>query len=86
MLQKRSMPCFEGTLSSIRPSEYVRHIQEYGCVSESCFLVAMIYIERLKLTGHTVRPSSFSLQRLVGVAVMVAANFLEDFVLENKRW
>ncbi len=86
MLQKRSMPCFEGTLSSIRPSEYVRHIQKHGRVSESCFLVAMIYIERLKLAGHIVRPSSSSLQRLLGVAVMVAAKFLEDFVLENQRW
>jgi hypothetical protein len=86
MQQKRSMTCFEGKSSPIRPSEYVRHIQKYGRVSESCFLVAIIYIERLALAGHIVCPTSSSLQRLLGVAVMVAAKFLEDFVLENKRW
>jgi hypothetical protein len=86
MQQKPSMPCFEGALSSICPSKYVRHIQKYGCVSESCFLIAIIYLERLKLAGHVVRLTSSSLQRLLGVAVMVAAKFLEDFVLENQRW
>jgi hypothetical protein len=80
------MTCFKGKSTSIRLSEYVRHIQKYGNISESCFLVAIIYIERLKLSGHVVRLTSSSLQRLLGVAVMVAAKFLEDIVYANKRW
>jgi hypothetical protein len=80
------MPCFEGKLSPICPSKYVSHIFKYGCVSECCFLVSIIYIERLKLAGHVVRLTSTSLQRLLGVAVMVAAKFLEDSHIANKLW
>ncbi len=80
------MRCFEGKLSPICPSEYVRHIQKYGCMSECCFLFATIYIERLKLAGHVVRLTSTSLQRLLGVAVMVAAKFIDDSTSGNKRW
>ena len=80
------MPCFEGKLSPICPSEYVQHILEYGRVSECCFLVALIYIERLKLAGHVVRISSMSLQRLLGVAVMVATKFIDDTSLANSCW
>ena len=77
---------FRRKLSPICPSDYVLHILEYGCVSECCFLVATIYIERLKRAGHVVRLTSTSLQRLFGVAVMVAAKFSEDCQVSNNRW
>ena len=64
----------------------MRHIQKYERVSECCFLFAIIYIERLKLAGHVVRLTSTSLQRLLGVAVMVAAKFIDDSNFGNKRW
>jgi hypothetical protein len=80
------MPCFEGKLSPICPSKYVQHILEYACVSECCVLFAVIYIERLKLAGHIIRLTSTSLQRLLGVAVMVAAKFIEDTPQRNKWW
>ena len=68
------------------PSRYVQRISKYGRVSECCFLVAVIYIERLKVAGHAVRLSSTSLQRLLGVAVMVAAKFLDEPFYANKWW
>ena len=46
----------------------------------------MIYIERIKLAGHTLRLSSTSLQRLLAVAVMVAAKFLDEPFYSNKWW
>ena len=84
--QKESLPCFEGSRSPIAASKYVQRILKYGRVSECCFLVAIIYIERLKLAGHAVRLSSTSLQRLLAVAVMVAAKFLDEPYYSNKWW
>ncbi len=55
-------------------------------MSECCFLLAIIYIERLKLAGHVVRLTSTSLQRLLGVAVMVAAKFIDDIHVTNMCW
>ena len=85
-IQKESLLCFEGTRSPIAASKYVQRILKYGRVSECCFLVAVVYIERLKLAGHAVRLSSTSLQRLLAVAVMVAAKFLDEPYYSNKWW
>ncbi len=84
--QKESLLCFEGSRSPITASKYVKRILKYGCVSECCFLVAIIYIERLKRAGHAVRLSSTSLQRLLAVAVMVAAKFFDEPYFSNKWW
>ncbi len=85
-VQKTSLLCFEGKRSPINPARYVRRILKYGRVSECCFLVAIIYIERIKVAGHAVRLSSTSLQRLLAVAVMVAAKFLDEPFYANKWW
>ncbi len=85
-MQKVSLSCFEGKMSSIGPSRYVQRILKYGRVSECCFLVAIIYIERLKVAGNAVRLSSTSLQRLLAVAVMLAAKFLDEPFYANKWW
>jgi hypothetical protein len=85
-LQKASLLRFEGKRSPIGPTRYVQRILKYGRVSECCFLVAIIYIERLKVTGHAVRLSSTSLQRLLAVSVMVAAKFLDEPFYSNKWW
>ena len=84
--QKESLPCFEGARSPITASKYIQRILKYGRVSECCFLVAIIYIERLKLNGHAIRLSSTSLQRLLAVAAMVAAKFLDEPFYSNKWW
>ena len=84
--QKESIPCFEGKKSPIAASKYVERILKYGRVSECCFLVAIIYIERLKLAGYAVRLSSTSLQRMLAVAVMVASKFLDEPYYSNKWW
>ena len=84
--QKESLPCFEGIRSPISASRYVQRIMKYGRVSECCVLIAVIYIERIKLAGHVLRLSSTSLQRLLAVAVMVAAKFFDEPFYSNKWW
>jgi hypothetical protein len=84
--QKESLACFEGLRSPISASKYIQRILKYGRVSECCVLIAVIYIERIRLAGHVVRLSSTSLQRLLAVAVMVAAKFFDEPFYSNKWW
>ena len=85
-IQKASLLCFEGKRSPIGPSRYIQRILKYGRVSECCFLIAIIYIERIKVAGYAARLSSTSLQRLLAVAVMVASKFLDEPFYANKWW
>ena len=59
---------------------------KYANISESCFFVAVIYMDRLNEMGHPVPLSSTTMQRLLLVTVMVAAKFLDDIYFSNKWW
>lgn len=86
-LQRRmNMASFEGTRPAITASAYVRRIVKYGGLSPCCFVVGLIYLERLKRRDHTVCLTSQTFQRLLLVAVMEAAKFLDDFYYSNKHW
>ena len=55
-------------------------------MSESCFLVGLVYLDRLKQREPALRLTPTSLQRLLLVAVMLAAKFLEDASIPSKWW
>mmetsp|Transcript_55738 Transcript_55738/g.147244 ORF Transcript_55738/g.147244 Transcript_55738/m.147244 type:complete len:176 (-) Transcript_55738:116-643(-) len=80
------LPMFEGSKSPISPSAYIKRIVKYGGLSPCCFVVGLIYLERLKRQEPTVCLTSNSFQRLILVAVMLAAKYLDDFYYSNKRW
>jgi hypothetical protein len=84
--QKPSLPQYEGARILLSASDYVRRIMKYGDISECCIFVAAIYIDRLNAAGHTVHLSSTTMQRLLLVAVLIAAKFLEDIFFSNKWW
>ena len=55
-------------------------------MSDCCFLVGLVYLDRLKQHEPALRITPTSLQRLLLVAVMLAAKFLEDAAIPNKWW
>jgi hypothetical protein len=77
---------FEGSRPSITPSAYIKRIVKYGGLSPCCFVIGLIYLERFKRRDPTVCLTSRSFQRLILVATMVAAKFLDDFYYSNKHW
>jgi hypothetical protein len=52
----------------------------------SCFVVALIYLERFFETQLDLQLSIGNSQRLLLVSVMVAEKFLEDLSLTNAAW
>jgi hypothetical protein len=77
---------FEGEKAPVKASSYVKRIMKYGGLSPCCFVVGMIYLERLKEIIPSLCLTSTNFQRLFLVAIMEAAKFLDDFYFSNKHW
>lgn len=77
---------FEGEKAPVKASSYVKRIMKYGGLSPCCFVVGMIYLERLKDIIPSLCLTSTNFQRLFLVSVMEAAKFLDDFYFSNKHW
>lgn len=86
-IQRRTfLSNFEGDRILINPSDYAQRILKYGGLSESCFIAAIIYIERLKKTDSSMCLTSNNMQRLLLVPIMLASKFLDDSYCSNKWW
>jgi hypothetical protein len=80
------LACFEGPRPLLSPADYVRRIAKYSRTSDCCFLVGLVYLDRLKHCEPALRLTPTSLQRLLLVAVMLATKFLEDRGPRNNWW
>jgi hypothetical protein len=67
-------------------SYYLRRMAKYCDASSCCFVVAVMYLERLKAIDPGMVLTSNTVQRLLLVAVMTAAKYLEDVAILNTRW
>ena len=59
---------------------------KYSGASSSCFVVAALYLERVKALHPGMVLTSRTLQRLLLVVVMTATKYLEDVTFDNSRW
>jgi hypothetical protein len=65
---------------------YLQTMHEHSGASPSCFVVALEYLERLQKLNPSIELTNLTVQRLLLVAVMVAAKFLEDRTIFNSEW
>ncbi|GKV08981.1 hypothetical protein SLEP1_g20547 [Rubroshorea leprosula] len=81
--RKDEITVFHGSKApglSIR--QYLDRILRYSSCSNSCFVVAHIYIDRyLQTTGA--RLTSLNVHRLLITSILIAAKFLDDDCLDN---
>ncbi len=77
---------FEGRIPLFKASDYVKHIASRSGEGPCTFLAALMYMERLKVLNPWLFLSSSSMRRLLLVAVMTAAKYLEDKTLCNADW
>ncbi len=77
---------YEGNRVGFKASFYLQRIMKYCCASSCCFVVAMMYLERFKIINPGMVLTSKTVQRLLLVAVMSAAKYLEDVTILNSRW
>ena len=77
---------FRGEHSGFVASYFVGRISRYTEASSCCFVTALIYLERLQSLIPSLRLTSWTQQRLLLVAVMIAEKYLEDLGTSNRRW
>ena len=61
---------------------YLSRIQKYARCSESCFVVALIYIDRM-IEMKNIILSHLNVHRIVVTSILVSAKFLDDFFYNN---
>jgi hypothetical protein len=77
---------FQGPSRSFTASYYISRMSRYSGASPSCFIVALIYLDRFQRRVPYMRLTSRTLQRLLLVAAMIATKYLEDVPRANSRW
>ena len=77
---------FEGRHVAMKASMYLQRIYRYSGVSPSCFIAALVYLERYKNRYPFVLLTSRTLQRLLLVPTMLAAKYLDDKFCSNRCW
>ncbi len=87
------VPYGEGVslFDSTRPSgisikDYVERTNRYGRMSRVCFILALIYVDRL-LGSHAIPClNRYNFHRLWFVAMIIAAKFFDDHYYDNKYY
>ena len=77
---------YHGDRMEFKASYYIMRIARHSEASPSCFIVALIYIERFRKKRPLIALSSKTMQRLLLIASMIAFKYLEDAAIENARW
>uniref|UniRef100_A0A7S0M7M0 Uncharacterized protein n=2 Tax=Cryptomonas curvata TaxID=233186 RepID=A0A7S0M7M0_9CRYP len=77
---------FQGPSRSFTASYYISRMSRYSRASPSCFIVALIYLDRFQRRVPCLRLTSRTLQRLLLVATMTATKYIEDVPRLNSRW
>ncbi|XP_078440107.1 cyclin-P4-1-like [Wolffia australiana] len=67
----------------ISVSSYVERIFLFANCSPSCYVVALIYLDRFSRRQPEAAVSSLTVHRLIITGVMVAAKFLDDVTYNN---
>ena len=68
--------------SSVNLLNFMLRIKKYGKCSDACFLVALVYLDRIVNTGEFLL-TPHNVHRVILTAIMVAAKFHEDHFYNN---
>ena len=80
------MTIFCGKSVCFKASYYITRMVKYSGGSPCCCVVAVSYLERIKMKNPSIVLSSNTMQRLLLVAVMIATKYMEDITVDNVRW
>jgi len=88
-----SLPLFHSTHKCpLKPSAYVQRMLEYSEASPCTFVLATVFLQRLKSMGGngatdtTLRLTSYNIQRLLLTATAVACKMYDEPCASNKQW
>ncbi len=63
--------------------DYLNRIAKYACCSGECFVLALVYIDRLIQSNPNFVVNSLNIHRLLITAIMLAAKFFDDQYYNN---
>jgi len=76
--------------SEMRPNltltEYIDRLASFLHVSDSCFVLALIYIDRLTEANPEITIDSYSIHRLCSVSVVLAMKYNDDVILHKNKY
>jgi len=88
-----SLPLFHSTYKCpLKPSAYVQRIVEYSEASPCTFVLATVFLQRLKSLGGNgatdtkLRLTSYNIQRLLLTATALACKMYDEPYASNKQW
>ncbi|GAB5355216.1 hypothetical protein AAMO2058_000186900 [Amorphochlora amoebiformis] len=71
------------SIPPITVAEYIDRIAQYSTCSRGCFILALVYIDRIIHVNQDFFVSSFNVHRLLITSVLVAAKYHDDDSLDN---
>jgi len=71
---------------SMSVKDYLARIHKYFVCSDECYVLALIYIDRLGKIDPAMTVCNLSVHRLLVIAVMVAAKFHDDIYYSNNYY
>jgi len=71
---------------SISVRLYLERMAKYSHCSNSCFIVALAYVDRIIKSDPHFRINSLNVHRVLITSVMVAAKFYDDFYYNNQYY
>lgn len=64
-------------------SDYLKRVHKYFFCSDECFVIALVYIDRVSRTDPSMTVCDLTVHRLLFTAVMLAAKFHDDTYYSN---
>eukprot|EP00357_Protocruzia_adherens_P024892 CAMPEP_0115015722 /NCGR_PEP_ID=MMETSP0216-20121206/26955_1 /TAXON_ID=223996 /ORGANISM="Protocruzia adherens, Strain Boccale" /LENGTH=191 /DNA_ID=CAMNT_0002385931 /DNA_START=165 /DNA_END=740 /DNA_ORIENTATION=+ len=81
------MASFSATkVPSMPLEEYMNRILHYADCSSVCYVVALIYIDRVIRNTPGMQLTAFNVHRLVLISIMLAAKFVDDYHYDNYQY
>mmetsp|Transcript_453 Transcript_453/g.478 ORF Transcript_453/g.478 Transcript_453/m.478 type:complete len:169 (+) Transcript_453:3-509(+) len=71
---------------NISIKNYLRRLEDYMKCSEECYVLALIYIDRITSNERFFVIDSLCIHRLILTGVMIAAKFSEDIYYKNSYY
>jgi hypothetical protein len=85
--QRRRACCFESsTTPQISVVDYISRIHKYFCCSDECFVLALVFIDRVCQKNSWVKVSELTAHRLVMTALLISAKLHDDVYYSNKYY
>lgn len=66
--------------------DYLKRLQKYFVCSDECFVLALVYIDRISKLNPSLQVCALTMHRLLFTAVMTAAKFHDDDFYSNKYY